>query len=406
MWRNKPNKMLYVVCAVVVLLGCIDYFMDLSESSKTKTNTDPSESSTPYVTPETSETSADTSVTTEETALQLPAATYTDDLPIIRIERNDPEINEDVITVEGEGFTDLSDSLDEIQSSNSELYDELHDLDYSCSNKYYLERCDSELVSFYYNARYSNSDQVFEGYTFTCDGDTVFFEDLIIPGQEEAFTEAVEGFIDDEYSDALENEFYDELDINDVYSQFENIENTQWFLDVSSIVFIYRYHLGDSQNDRACAIHIPYSEFEEYIDPAFLPGDKAMIGTYSNYDFYYSDDLKLSTDLQGYDELRDHILDRNFKCLYINGHIYVFNNAYLADTGVCTYVRDEDGNSYLVIVQAPTNEFVEGMEYVKVYDITEGELDLVYSSDEGYDKRYYSNIPEVLSLVESGITEG
>ena len=178
------------------------------------------------------------------------------------------------------------------------------------------------------------------------------------------------------------------------------MDNTQWFLDVSSIVFIYRYHFGNSQKDRACAIHIPYDQFEEYLNPEFLPGDKAMIGTYSNFDFCYSEDCMLHTTLR-HNRLRDYIVNRNFDSLYVNDNEYGYDNAFLDDTGVCTYVRDENGNSYLAIVQNPTYEPVEGEKYVKVYDITEGELDLVYSSDE-YENRHFSNIPEVLALVEEG----
>lgn len=390
MKSSRRCKWIYVLAALCILTGC------------TGEVPAPSESSTPYVTPATSETSADTSGTTEETALQLPAATYTDDLPVIHIERNDPEKLEETITVEGDGFGALRDTIDEIQEANLEQYHVLLDPDseWSGSNRYYPERIDSELVSFYYMSHYTLSDATYEGYTISCDGDIVFFEDLIIPGQMQAFTEAAEDFIDDEYRWSLDGQFYTSLDIDDVYAQFEDLDNSGWFLDASSIVFIYRYQLGDSQKDRACAIHLPYDEFSEYINPRFLPGDQAMIGTYSYFDLYYSEDYMMETIPDSHDGLRDYIVARDLTRLFVNNRSYNFDNSYLSERGVCTYVRDAEGNSYLVIVQGPTYEPVEGMEYVKIYDITNGELELVYSSDEGYERQYYSDIDEVLALIE------
>ena len=337
---------------------------------------------------------------------------YSPQVPTVIIHNSDNDgYIENTISVEGNVFEDLNDAIDLIQTSNSETIDSFdeEELRY-VADRYYLERSDSFLFSFCHDLRIGVGESVdmtsyFQGYTYRTDGTRVYINDIVRPDKWDDFCNAAESFITYKYGDIFEDAYY-AIDIEDVFYQLRNLDEEQWALDTSSFVFYYLYQVESFAYDKHCAINIPYTYVQDYMDPQYLPGDSVMIGAYDNFTYNFSRNHMLTTVLGSYN-LREYGTGRDFSCLYLNSSKYTYDNSELSERGFGLYVRDEAGRSYLVIIQNTQNGYDEAADNIKLFDISDGVWELIYTASFCDDENAmdaidrFSNIDYVLELTET-----
>lgn len=386
----------FITLSCILLCGCRNYeeTVSISEISSNIFMIESNASCTEQLSEES---------TTIETSLLVE---YTNNVPVIDIQTIDTGniyFMENTIQVEGAGFEELSDAVRTVQEQNRAVYDDVRDELVEAVDRYYLQRSDSHILSFCYDSliEYDETYQIQRnlcGYTFRSDGTRVLFNDLILPDKEDEFYETAESYISMEYSDYFEDIVYP-IDIEDVLFQFEHKSEYQWALDVSSLVFYYQYHRDDFAYDKYCAISIPYSYIEEYINPQYLPSNCVLIGMYTDNAFNYSANHFLYS-YPDSDRLRIHGIGRDFGNLFIDSSKYSYDNSELSDNGFCIYMRDAEGNSYLAVLQHTQTGFDGAVNNVKIFDITHGDWSIVYSSSLGQNDNDYMDTLNALCNID------
>ena len=156
------------------------------------------------------------------------------------------------------------------------------------------------------------------------------------------------------------------------------MEDEPWFLDASSVVFLYR------ERSDVCVIHLPYSVFDEYLDPDYIPHDQPMIGRYSLFELNYSEGHKLNIDYDSECQndlpYNSSILTHYYTGMTLDGVPYEFDEEKLQDCGTTYYIRDYEGKSYLAVSQRTTDSARSGLSFT-IYDITDGEYVLIGTND-------------------------
>lgn len=387
----------FILISCILLYGCSNYeeTVSMSEISSDISIAESNTSSTEQLSEE--------SATTSEAVQPIE---YTNNVPIIDIQTIETGNNffmENTIHVEGTGFEELRDAVRIIQEQNRAAYDDIRDGLVEAVDRYYLQRSDSYILSFCYDSlmEYGETYQIqkeLRGYTFRTDGTRVTLSNLILPDKEEEFYEIAESYTSMEYSDAFEDAIYP-IEIEDVFFQFEHMNEYQWALDVSGLVFFYQYHRDNFAYDKYCVISIPYSYIEAYINPQYLPSNCVMIGMYNDNDFNYSANHFLCSSLDS-ERLRTYGIGRDFCNLFIDSSKYSYDNSELSDNGFCVYLRDEEGNSYLAILQHTQTGFDGAADNVKVFDITHGDWSLIYSSSLEQDDNDYMDALNALCNID------
>lgn len=394
----KINKKIVSLLIISMLLSSCQDKGDISESVAIT-----SESTLEITTTDEADISESSTSQTEETSDLVdesedehqPVA-YSDSLPSVVItteKKTEGFFFESSVDIQGDAYADLNKAFDEVEQLNYESYDKKHDSSFG-RNQYFLCRCDSNYTSILYESAVDLKTYDFQGYTYMNDGNKVEFSDLIKNEDMPSFIDAANEYIQNKYSKQ------DDIDLAAVNSQLEKGISTDWYLDVNGIMLIFENVGFEESSPLILFAHLPYSEFDAYISDEFLPGDKSMIGTYTDDDLFYgTHTIKSSLSSSSYTKMGP---GRDFTNLAVDDNAYEFDSSVIEWGGYATYVKNSDGKSYLVIEQGYAYELVEGAEYFKIFDITDGSLDLIYSSDEIREVMGYSNIEDVENAVAKG----
>ena len=345
--RSKKMKMTAALAAAVVCFaGCSEAKVEESEIETTITAAE--------TTVETTAASEETTETTAEPTWEAPSERL-DVMPVVQVTETD---NRCSISVDDQ-YAALNESLADINSVLSQ--------DCISRSDIFVSRCDNKVLS--YNYRLEDLNVYYAG-NYDVDGSELTLDD-VITSRQDLYDVAFE-FIEDNYSSYFRDWTSEQLS-----ETVLDVAEDKWYMDVNSLDLIIGYHLTNVEGeliDKSYIVRIPYTLIEDIMNPAYMVDSSSpIIGEYSFGEFRVDDSLTIESTHRCFDARRFDIVDiminDNLIDLYVEGW---------QPSGDCRYIRDGEGNDYLVIYRyRDYPESADTLFRIDVYSVAPDGIDLI-----------------------------